>query len=62
MGGILFAVPKRGINVPQDDSKTSVVASPPPVKLYARLLLAVTALGAGLVAVALIAGLLQATA
>jgi hypothetical protein len=32
------------------------------VKLYARLLLAVTALGAGLVAVALIAGLLQATA
>jgi len=60
MGGILLAVSKRGINVPQDELKTSV-ASPPPVKLYARLVPAVTALGAGSVAVVMIARLVQAT-
>jgi hypothetical protein len=61
MGGILLAVSKRGINVPQDESKTSV-PSPPLVRVYARLMLAVTALGAGVVAVVVIAGLLSATA
>jgi hypothetical protein len=37
------------------------MASPPPVKLYARLVLAITAFAAGSVAVVLIARLVQAT-
>jgi hypothetical protein len=61
MGGILLAVYKRGINVPQDETKSSV-PSPPLVRLYARLMLAVTALGAGVGAVVVIAGLVSATA
>jgi hypothetical protein len=56
-----LAVYKGGINVPQDESKSSV-PSPPLVRVYARLMLAVTALGAGVGAVVVIAGLLQATA